>query len=451
MLLLVTVSYSAEYEITPHNEYKPEIIGKFYRFKEPMTYLVISESESEFLIRNNNIDRILATTEQATGNDVHTHEEIYRDMVFEVVSIFNVKETTPPPEDWSEEDKQAYLIWRDQNWLGIEIELRDESGVISTVSEYNFKYSYDVTTDRDLIVRPYTYEITPKVREQIIKFGKRMGDEFPDNEEQFQRYVATVVSPQIMLAFQMNIFERCSTDISTQCNGINNTHEIIHCLNENRNQISNNCESSLVNVIDSKPIDQQIDYYDINFPPGSQLIYRYDSNDTEPVVIGALVPDNETVTYEYYLQEPDSFFNGEAYLNNEKLEKQKIVYGPGRLSLYKGKILAGKLAHPQNINGVIVKGSIDNEVRSGMLREAMLDENVIVQGIEYAKDTKILFRDLKAGLVISGALAHTQSIQGVEIPGGHRVHFDDQGVLLTIEDENGNFFEGFKSKSYMMN
>ena len=225
-------AYSAEYEITPYNEHNPEIIGKYYRFQVPMTYLVLTDSPPHFLKGNNNIERMLSTVELAAGNDLHIKEAIDENMIYEVVSIFYVKDLTPPPEDWPYEEKQAYLQWltQVQEAINIHIELRDENGVFSSVSAHLFEQSYDVTDDRNRIVRPYTYDVTPGVREQVINYGKRMGDQIPEDEAHFQYYVNTVVSPQIMLEFQMTISKQCDVEIKAQCQDIYNVHEIIRCL-----------------------------------------------------------------------------------------------------------------------------------------------------------------------------------------------------------------------------
>ena len=418
-------AYSAEYEITPYNDYKPEIIGKLYRFKVPMTYLVLTNSPPNFLKENNKIERLLTSVEMATGNDVHDKETLDENMIYEVASIFHVKDLSPPPEDWSEEDKQAYLEWLTtvEDVINVKIELRDENGVFSTVSAHQFKQSYDVTDDRQRIERPYTYELTQKVKEQLINYGKRMGDVIPDNETEFERYINTVVSPQVSLDYQMNILPRCESEISALCNDIYNVHEIIHCLAETSAQLTKGCKNSLLNVIGTAPTQQYTPYFDIEFPPGTTFFYRMDSTDTEPVITGAMMPDGETVS------------------------SQGVVYGAGRLSLYNGKVISGFLAHPQTIQGVPIKGQIDNDVQTGRLREGLLAEDAVLNGVEYAKDTKLLFRDSEKGMVNSGTLARTQIIEGTEIPADMIVYFDEQGILSSVFDKNFSPMEGFQSKS----
>ena len=191
----------------------------------------------------------------------------------------------------------------------------------------------------------------------------------------------------------------------------------------NTEQLTSNCQNSLVNVIDAPPSNQQSSYYDIDLPAGTTLIYRTSSTDTQPVVTGAMIPEGATVS------------------------SLGVVYGPGRLSLYNGKVLNGQLAYPQTIQDAPIKGAIDNDVQTGLLREAVLSESVVIQGIEYAGDTRILFHDSKAGAVLSGTLARTQTLEGIQIPAGMTVSFDEQGIITTIFDENFAPMEGFQSKS----
>ena len=238
--------HATEYIIKPYNQFNPDIIGKFIRFKPQVLYLVLDNSPPDFLKRNNGINRMIATIDDAEGNNIHEKGSIKDDMVFEVISIFHSIERKPKPAKWSEKDWNEYLDWRKSNeWVGVEYVLKDENGILSTTGPGGLSYSYDVTNNRDLIIRSYSSKITNKIRGKLIKKIREKGITNKENINEILRKTIPILSAKNQIIVN-KILGPCSEEIKTYCVNIHNGYDLIDCLNNNLKYENSTCKNFII-------------------------------------------------------------------------------------------------------------------------------------------------------------------------------------------------------------
>lgn len=248
-ILISFNSYATEYIIEPFNEFNPDIVGKFLRFKPQVLYLVLDNSPPDFLKRNNGINRMVARVEDAEGNDIHEKETIKDNMVFEVISIFKHIDTKPKPADWPDEQWKEYLAWLEANpWMEVEYVLKDENGIVSTTGPGGLTYTYDVTNNRNLIIKSYSSKVPQKMREELIETIKAKGIEKYEDINEALRQTIPILATKNMFAVK-ELLEPCSEEIRTYCDIIYNGHLLIDCLKDNRKHANPTCKNALTKAI----------------------------------------------------------------------------------------------------------------------------------------------------------------------------------------------------------
>ena len=244
-ILIPFICHATEYVIKPCNEYNPDIIGKFIRFKPQVLYLVLDNSPPDFLKRNNGINRMVATIEDADGNNIHKKEPIKDDMIFEILSIFKSIDIKPKPAKWSEREWKEYLNWRESNqWVGIQYVLKDEYGVLSTIGPGGLTYSYDVTNNRELIIKSYSSRITKKIKNELIEKIKLKGIYKQEDINEILRKTIPLITTKNMIAVKM-ILKPCSKEIKTYCDKVHNGYVLIDCLKKSIKYEESICNKAL--------------------------------------------------------------------------------------------------------------------------------------------------------------------------------------------------------------
>ncbi len=242
-----SLSYATDYKIIPYNDFNQEVLGNFIRFKSPILYLVLDKSSPDFLKKNNNIKRMIATLKHADGNDIHEKEKIKDHMIFEVISIF--KYSSPPPTDWPEEKLKQYLAWLEANpWVGVTYTLNDENGVLSTIGTGYLKNdTYDVTENRQLIKKFYSYEITPEIRKKLLEGIETQGVKDQIDREELIKKVSQILATKNMFIVE-KLLSPCSFEIQKFCESISNGHKLIDCLKNIQSKTNSMCEEALKEI-----------------------------------------------------------------------------------------------------------------------------------------------------------------------------------------------------------
>lgn len=99
--------------IVEETEYNKESIGKLYTYSEKLFYLNLINSPDGFLKNNAGIERMLATAEQAEGNDIHIKESVKDGTKFRLVKIF--KEIHTNLDEWDPGAREMYLSFAKDN------------------------------------------------------------------------------------------------------------------------------------------------------------------------------------------------------------------------------------------------------------------------------------------------------------------------------------------------
>lgn len=186
-------------------------------------------------------------------NDIHDKETIKDSMAFEVTSIFRHRSLDPKPADWPEESWKKYLAWRDENpWVEVSYVLKDENGILSTTGPGGLLYTYDVTDNRDLIIKDYSYNTPPKLREKLIAYLKDQGISKQEEIDETLKQTISIIATKTRFTVR-ELKEPCSDEITTYCGDIDNGYELIDCLRNNQKNASSDCKSILANHPDKQP------------------------------------------------------------------------------------------------------------------------------------------------------------------------------------------------------
>ncbi len=246
-------------------------------------------------------------------------------------------------------------------------------------------------------VDSYDHKITPKMEQELATNARKQGLSEKKDIDQLVKKVSTILFVKNRFAVK-KLYGPCSKDIKAHCNTINNGHDLIDCLENNRDVVSHSCEKALKTEIGSKPLKEDQLYKGVLLPKGSTFFYDHNGN-----VIGAIASKN----FQY----------------------KEIFFKKGQIRFHDEGIKVGTLSKDQYINGKKYNAKLLNLFfhDNGVVENGFLAEDTKIGDVLYMGSTQLeLFPD---GNVQHGTIVDSSKINGHVYPAGTTIWFNRNGTV----------------------